>query len=147
MPHSLQDIESYAFSNCSSLKEITVDSETIVVGYKAIQKCDSLRQVRITAGNVKIKNDAFVVCKSLDDVKIVSDDASIEDEVFYGSSPLSEVTLDAKKLKLSERSFVNLEKGVLKHLIVPEGTDLSDVYIGENTVVEYIPVSTNSGNA
>lgn len=68
----------------------------------------------------------------------MSDDASIEDEVFYGSSPLSEVTLDAKKLKLSERLFVNPEKGVLKHLIVPEETDFSDVYIGENTVVEYI---------
>ena len=127
IPEGVEDIQKYAFYNCSGLKEVTipssvkfireyafyndVDLETInldnveVIGREAFKNCEKLQlEINELTKTYSIGRNAFEGCNSLVDLNLVSLRNSGK-EIFKNCKNLTNVTLGANT-KLSYGMFV-----------------------------------------
>ena len=58
-PTKLQEIESYAFMNCSSLTQFTIPRDVKYLNSCIFQGCKSLRKIQLLSSNVELADDAF----------------------------------------------------------------------------------------
>lgn len=126
IPYGVEDIQKYAFYNCSNLKEVQLpstvkyireyafyndkklttinleDTKTGTIGAKAFYKCESLEQIDLTKV-FAIGANAFEGCISLTSVDLTALRNSGA-EIFKDCSVLSDVTL-GENTKLSSAMF------------------------------------------
>ncbi|MGN1042462.1 MAG: leucine-rich repeat domain-containing protein [Christensenellales bacterium] len=72
LPASIRTIESGAFANCTSLKEIvfTGDFDGLTIKSGAFENCTSLEKITLPAGLTGLEDKAFSGCVKLKDIYV-----------------------------------------------------------------------------
>ena len=91
--HSVTEIGTYAFFQCSSLASLTIPDSVNTIGVSAFHLCNSLVYVNIPDSVEIINNSAFAYCSSLTSLIIPNSVTSIGDNAFYGCSSLASLTI------------------------------------------------------
>ena len=82
VPNSVTSIGNYAFIDCSSLKSISVPNSVTSIGERAFYKCSQLQSITIPGSVKSMGRSVFSYCTSLEDV-------TIEDGAYIGENMLS----------------------------------------------------------
>mgnify|MGYP002523255243 CR=1 FL=1 len=93
IPKTVTTISDWAFSNCTSLTEITIPESVTTIGYGAFSGCSSLTKITIPASVTSIGDGVFSGCSSLTEIIIPEGVTSIGDRAFSGCSSLTEITV------------------------------------------------------
>ena len=98
-------IESYAFVDCNSLEKL-INSENIVkFEDNVFSKCLSIKKFRFGDKVTHISNNIFYGCSSLEEVYIPDSVWMIGDNAFY-LCPLKRVTISERRINLLCKSFI-----------------------------------------
>ena len=129
---------SYAFSNCSSLPNITLPFTVIEIDQDAFNSCTNLREVVLNEGLQKIENSAFIYCTSLASITLPSTVIEIGKRVFDGCGSLREVLLNEGIKKVKEHAFQNCRS--LQCITLPSTISKIDdfAFIGCNNLREVV---------
>ena len=100
----LSKIEESAFSNCSNLWKIAINS-TVEIGYKAFEDCTNLTNVIIGNNVTSIGARAFYCCTSLKSITIPDGVASIGAEAFYYCHSLTSVNIGNGVASIGDSAF------------------------------------------
>ena len=107
-----------AFSNCCSLKEITIPDSVTSIGYEAFFNCESLEEIIIPDSVTSIGNGAFRECDSLEEITIPDSVTSIGDEAFHYCHSLKEITIPNSVTSIGDEAFASCHS--LKEIIIPD---------------------------
>ena len=104
IPNSVTTIDTYAFSNCSSLTSITIPNSVTAIGTQAFDGCSSLTSVTIGNSVTTIGTQAFSKCSGLKDVYCYAERVPTTGvSIFYGVA-LSSATLHVPAASIKEYS-------------------------------------------
>lgn len=119
IPNSITNIGANSFERCSSLTEISIPNSVTSIGEYAFNKCTSLVQVTIGNSVTSIGDDAFNDCESLTAVYYTGD---VEGwcEITFQTPGLNGST---NPLYYAHNLYIN--NTLLTELIIPEG--VSDI--------------------
>ena len=95
MPDNFSSISDYAFSQCTSLKEIDFPENVVSIGKYTFQQCSSLQNISISEGLVSIGNYAFYQCSSLNEISLSDSVNSIGTGAFKDCVELKSLKLPA----------------------------------------------------
>ncbi len=135
-----------AFSECSSLTQVTIPESVTSIGDAAFWNCSALTQVNIPNSVTSIGESAFYWCTALTQIIIPENITSIEDAVFSGCSALTDINIPNSVTSIGIQAFNQCSS--LTHITIPNGvkkigyaafahcTALEQVNIGDG--VEYI---------
>ena len=160
---SVTSIEEYAFSGCSSLKEITIPSSVTSIERGAFYGCSSLEEIAIPSSVTSIEQEAFLGCRSLKkitipntvtsigiytfkgcrslkEITIPSSVTIIRYGAFYGCSSLKEITVPNSVTSIGSYAFKGSSN--LKEIIIPSSVTSIESYAFDG--VKYIICKTNS---
>lgn len=70
IPESVTEIDSYAFSYCRSLEEITFPDTVTSIGFYAIYQCQSLKRLELPRSLVSLASAAINECRALEEIVI-----------------------------------------------------------------------------
>lgn len=70
IPDSVYYIGDEAFSDCSSLTNITIPDSVATIGHSAFKGCSNLTEIIIPDSVTNIEKDAFYGCKNLSNVAL-----------------------------------------------------------------------------
>ena len=84
IPDSVTEIGDYAFSRCTSLKEVHISDSVTEIGFGAFRDCTSLNEVHIPDSVTWIGFGAFRDCTSLKEVHISDSVTVIGGSAFDG---------------------------------------------------------------
>ena len=116
----LQKIRDGAFYNCTLLESITLPSTVTEIGTFAFKDCSNLREVIFNDGLQKIGFGAFNKCTSLESIAFPSNLVEIGVSAFYGCRNLREVILNNGLQKIDTNAFwycTSLESITLLRLV------------------------------
>ena len=85
----LTHISNGVFTNCTTLKSVTIPDSVKIINYLAFDGCSSLTSITIPNGVTKIGESAFANCSSLTSVIIPDSVKSIDGYVFKGCNSVS----------------------------------------------------------
>ena len=102
LPSSLQSIDNYAFSACSSLTNIATNAN---IGNSAFGGCTALTKVSFGEGATSIGQYAFTGCSSLKDVSLPSTLDKIDTYAFKGCTSLQSIELPDSMTTLGTYAF------------------------------------------
>lgn len=96
----------YAFSGCSSLREISLpDSAMRTITYGAFKGCTSLKTFRVPEGVRKISPGAFCKCHGLETVSLPAALEKIREYAFSKCARLKNVTLSSARTDIRPAAF------------------------------------------
>lgn len=93
--YSESNIREYAFSNCTSLKEVTLSKNMQYIPEGIFMNCSSLKEVVLPASTIAVGRSAFQSCTSLEKVTIPATVKKIDDTAFQYCYSLSTVCGEA----------------------------------------------------
>ena len=96
-----------AFSDCSSLVEISIPNSVIRIGYKAFSGCKSLTKITIPNSVTNIGKEAFSSCKSLTEITIPNSVTSIEENAFSYCDSLTKITIPNSVTSIGKEAFIH----------------------------------------
>lgn len=96
-----------AFSNCDSLKSITIPNGVTSIGDCAFYNCRSLESLTISNGVTSIGDSAFSSCSSLESLTIPDGVTSIGDRAFDGCRSLESIILPQSVVSIKGTTFNN----------------------------------------
>jgi hypothetical protein len=102
---SITSIKSYAFNNCSSLRNVTIPDTVTSIGSQAFYCCYSLSSINIPDTVTSIGQYAFYYCSSLSNVTIPDSITSIGSSAFQYCSSLSNVTIPDTVTSIGSSAF------------------------------------------
>lgn len=105
IPHSIINIEGYAFSNCTNLTEVIIPDSVTEMGESVFSDCTNLEKVQLSESITEIKMHAFKNCTSLNIVKIPNSVTKLGTGVFYMCTSLKEVQLPNSLIELPIDTF------------------------------------------
>jgi len=105
IPEGVANINSYAFSDCSSLTSVTIPDSVTNIGYAAFDGCRSLTSVTIGNSVTSIGIAAFYGCSSLASVTIPDSVTGIRDSAFRSCSSLASVTIGNSVTNIGYAAF------------------------------------------
>ncbi len=96
IPSSITSIESYAFSSCTRLRNVTFaeNSNLQSIGYVAFNNCWSIRSIKIPSSVIKIDEQAFSDCDNLASITVEAENTA------YHSSGNCLIETESKTLVL-----------------------------------------------
>ena len=106
----LTNIGSYAFSSCSSLKNINMPKGIIYIGPFAFYHCSSIKSIEIPETVRTINQSTFNGCSSLENIMIPQSITTIEREAFAGCSKLKNVIIPEAVKEIGEQAFFRMRK-------------------------------------
>ncbi len=98
-------IDSYAFSNCTSLTSVTIPDSVTSIGWSAFSSCTSLTSVTIPDSVTSISDSAFWNCESLTSVTIPDSVTYIGDSAFSDCTSLTSVTIPDSVTSIGKSAF------------------------------------------
>ena len=101
----ITSIGDWAFSDCASLKYITIPSGVTFIGIQAFENCTSLISINIPSSVTSIGKYAFSNCTSLKSITIPDSVTSIGDYAFNGCTSLTSITIPSSITSIGEGSF------------------------------------------
>ena len=97
------------FKGCTGLTDISLSSDTKLIGKSAFEDCTALKTV-ILWGDPNIEDRAFMGCTALDSISIGSDTEYIGASAFEGCSNLESAILWGSDTKVGKGAFDNCPK-------------------------------------
>ena len=127
---SVTSIDSYAFSGCSSLMEITIPEEVTSIGLNAFAYCSGLTEITIPEGVTSIGSSAFYNCSSLTEITIPESVTSIDFYAFYHCTKLTEIIIPDGVTSIGNNAFSDCSS--LAEIVIPDSvTSISgDAFTG-----------------
>lgn len=147
-------IAHYCFSDCKTMKSITIPDELVFLGDGAFYGCSSLSEITIPQSVKKIGGSMFYGCESLAEIFIPSNVQSIGTYAFSGCKSLKEIVIPQKvsgiydnafngceslvKIKFEDSSnSIGLGTSGYSYKSIFKDCPLEDVYIGRNIGMYY----------
>ena len=93
LPTDLKSVGEFAFSDCSSLETLNLPSGITTIGNYAVRYCENLTSVTLPSGLISIGDRAFENCYSLTSLEFPSSLTTLGELVFAGCSNLTSLTL------------------------------------------------------
>jgi hypothetical protein len=137
---SISTIEYSCFSNCKSLKSITIPSSVTSIRGYAFSNCDSLTSVVLPSSITTIESGVFRECDNLKNVTILSPITSIPNQAFINCSKLVSINIPPSVKTIGSDAFSSCNK--LDSIQIPA----SVTFIGENAF-RYFRGSINVDNS
>lgn len=97
------------FSNCTSLKKVTIGNGGDSIGAECFYKCSALESIVIPNGVKYIYQWAFRYCENLKSAVIPEGVQWIPERAFGNCSALKEIVLPESVTRIDERAFINCE--------------------------------------
>ena len=119
IPEGVTHIDDWAFSGCSSLKSITIPSSVTEIGEQAFRGCSSLKSIAIPNGVISIGVWAFCGCPSLKSITIPESVATIGEYAFCGCSSLTSIVIPNSVTEIGKYAFYDCPS--LKSITIQEG--------------------------
>ncbi len=103
----VQMIDKNAFENCTSLKSFTIPASVTTIGIGAFSNCSSLADVTFAEGATiqKIGSNSFQHCTGLKEITIPNSVTSIEYEAFNDCQNLKAIHIPAKTTSINQGAF------------------------------------------
>lgn len=98
-------IQNYAFSDCTSLTEITFSSELVSIEGGAFNGCTSLTNIVLPDGISQLSSNTFYGCTKLTTIKLPKNLVVIENNAFYGCSSLTNLQIPQNVGVINEYAF------------------------------------------
>ena len=118
MPEALKELGNTAFSNCKSLKEISIPSNITDISYQCFSGCTSLEKASLPDTLKSISDFSFSNCTALKEIKLPDTLEIIYGHAFSGCTSLEKIELP-DNAKIGSYAFLNC-------------TSLSDVRLPQN---------------
>ncbi len=115
---SVTAIGSYAFSNCTGLKTVTISEGIYSIGESAFEGCTSLKTVSLPETMSSIGSFAFLSCISLTDITLPYKCYNISNFAFDSCSSLKKINIPAWCGSINGNVFNNCNS--LTEITVPE---------------------------
>ena len=143
--YKVTEIAEYAFSDCRSLKNVTIFDSVLKIGSGAFSGCITLESITIPNSVTSIGGEAFFACTSLKSVTIPNSITTISSEIFRGCTSLESVTIPDSVTQIGMRAFDGCT--ALKSITIPKSvTNINwGVFMG-CTSLESINVESISAN-
>lgn len=120
-----QEIEDYAFSGCTKLKEVRLPHYLTYLGERAFAGCSSLTSIHILNGIKKINSSTFQGCTSLTSVHIPDSVSSIDYQAFSNCESLTSIKLPSYVTFLGSGVFARC--GNLTSVELPKYSGLTSI--------------------
>ena len=131
----ITSIADSAFSNCASLKSVTIPDSVTRIGDSAFLNCASLKSVTIPDSVIRIGDSAFEDCTSLTSIKIPYSVTSIGFSAFEGCTNLTNIDVEEGNTNYSSQNGV---------LFNDDKTELIQYPIGNERAIYDVPNSVTS---
>lgn len=105
--NQISEVPSYAFSDCSSLKNIIIPDNVTKINIGAFKNCNNLETFVIPAEITEIANYTFYGCFSLKEINIHEKITKIGKNAFNYCNSLKELYLPKSLKKIDEFAFKN----------------------------------------
>lgn len=105
IPESIISIADGAFSNCTSLKSVIIPDSVISLGSGAFRQCIILNNVKIGESVNSIKAYTFCDCSSLTEITIPESVESIGENSFYDCRSLKKVNIPNSVISIDNGAF------------------------------------------
>ncbi|MCM1533382.1 MAG: leucine-rich repeat protein [Corallococcus sp.] len=102
---ALTEIPNLAFTQCESLKTVTIGNNVKKIGEFAFAYCSALETITIPDSVEEIDYGAFGYCTSLKSITLSDNMTEIADYMFTNCTSLKEITLPDKITKIGEGAF------------------------------------------
>ena len=109
IPDNVTEIGSYAFSNCSTLKEVKIPESVTKIGMGAFYSCCGLWRVDIPDTVSSISNSAFYKCNNLEEVHLPIGLKKIEAQTFHNCFNLKTINIPASIEVIEKGAFAYCE--------------------------------------
>ena len=100
-------IENYAFSDCTSLKSISISDGIISIGKGAFYNCSELKNVKLSNSIKSIEQDTFYNCNNLTMIEIPNSVTHIGNTAFVKCSMLTSINIPSNVNTIGYASFAN----------------------------------------
>ena len=141
-------IGEFAFSDCSSLKSISVPNSVNSIGQYAFSECSSLKSISVPNSVTSIGQYAFSDCSSLQSISVPNRVTSIEKSAFSGCSQLQSITIPNSVTSIGKSAF--MECSSLQSISVPNSvTSIGEYAFSDCSSLQSISVPnsvTSIGN-
>ncbi len=125
IPDNVKTIKGWTFSMCSNLESITIPDSVTSIGDSAFFHCQSLQSITIPDSVTSIGDSAFYECTSLKTITIPDNVKTIKGWTFYGCSNLESITIPDSVTSIGKCAFFICEK--LKSITIPNSvTSIGD---------------------
>ena len=138
----IDKIGNNAFSNCSSLKSITIPSNVTSIGSSAFNGCSSLQSITIPESVTSIGSNAFSGCSSLKSITIPSSVTSIISNTFSGCSSLQSITFPSSVTSIGDSAFNGCSS--LQSITIPESVTSIGAYAFSGCTCKYAVINSTS---
>ena len=112
-------IDKEAFSNCSTLRSVTIPDSVTKIDVRAFMNCKKLESVKIPSGVTQIGAGAFAGCSALKSVNIPDSVTKIGNEAFSSCTSLKTVKIGNGVKEIGQYAFDVCRS--LKSVIIPSG--------------------------
>lgn len=108
-PDSVEYIGSNVFQGCTALESVSLPDKLSEIGNYAFDKCVNLASITIPDGVTSIGSHAFRDCSKLSDVKMPENLTQIGYEAFLNCKGLSEIYISKSVTKIDGYAFKNCD--------------------------------------
>ena len=105
IPSSVTSLGNYCFSGCCGLTSITIPSSVTSLGIYCFSYCWGLTSITIPSSVTSLSDDCFNGCKSLTSITIPSSVSSLGNFCFSGCSDLTSITIPSSVTSLGDGCF------------------------------------------
>ena len=107
IPSTVMKIGSYAFNNCTHLREVVLNDGLKKIEDSIFQNCTALQSITLPSTVDEIGSNAFLVCTSLQDVVLNEGIEMIKEHAFGGCTSLRSITIPSTVNEIKQNSFKN----------------------------------------
>lgn len=141
LPSSLLVINDGTFTNCSSLRNLTLPEQITAIGANTFRNCESLEEVNIPPYVSSIGPSAFWNCSALTSVSLPDRLESIEGYAFRGCSALTEINIPASVTRLNHHAFEGCTDA--KRVVIGDGiSEIGDFAFNDCASAEYLEIGS-----
>jgi chitodextrinase len=117
--YPVKSIGDHSFSNCMTIKEITVPEGITDIGPNAFSECSNLTQISLPPGITGIEFASFNSCSSLTEIDIPVGATFINSNAFSSCTSLTNITLPDSIKTIETNAFSNCSS--LTAITIPKG--------------------------